>query len=303
MAPTRQRTHWSQGTIPCHRLDPSIFIWTIQGGTTKTNETHDKPRPGYGYSAVLGHELLTVQEEVQLGTRALSGDISARNELVMHNQRFLLKMVGEFHARHPALEYDDLYSEANLGLMRAAEKYDPSTGNRFVTYARFWIMQSLGRFADQWALPVRLPEHRTDELRKIRSAVLETGSTDPETLSSATGLEEETVKMLLPYTSGTMSLDAPVRTPDGEEGESFADLLLPASVDFLEGPMASELWDVLQQLPERQREVLMHRHGAFGRRKMTLQEIADMYGITRERVRQIEVQATNVCRRLGRRLA
>lgn len=240
---------------------------------------------------------------MELGSRALSGDISARNELVMHNQRFLLKMVGEFHARHPALEYDDLYSEANLGLMRAAEKYDPSTGNRFVTYARFWIMQSLGRFADQWTLPVRLPEHRADELRKIRSAVLETGSTDTEILSSATGLEEETVKMLLPYTSATMSLDAPVRTPDGEEGESFADLLLPVTVDFLEGPMASELWNVLQELPERQREVLMHRYGAFGRRKMTLQEIADMYGITRERVRQIEVQATNMCRRLGRRLA
>ncbi len=214
-----------------------------------------------------------------------------------------MKIVGEFYARHPGLEYDDLFSEANIGLMRAAEKFDPSTGNRFVTYCRYWILQALTRFADQWSLPVRLPEHRADELKKIRSAVIDTDSTDPRLLSSITELEEETVKMLLPYISGTVSLNAPIRTPDGEEGETFGDLFLPVSVDYLEGLRASELWEVLQQLPERQREVLMHRFGAYGRRKMTLQELADMYGITRERVRQIETKALIMCRRIGKHIA
>ena len=221
----------------------------------------------------------------------------------MHNQRFLLKTVTEFHSRHNHLDFDDLVSEANIGLMRAADKFDPSTGNRFVTYCRYWILQSLTRFANQQTVAVRLPEHRAEQLKKIKSAVLETESTDPLILAPVTGLDEETVKMLLPYTSGTMSLDARIRTPEGNEGESFADLFLPVSVDYLEGLRASELWNVLQQLPERQREVLMHRFGAYGRKKMTLQELANKYGITRERVRQIESKAIAMCRSLGNHIA
>ena len=145
---------------------------------------------------------------------------------------------------------------------------------------------------------MRLPEHRSDELRKIRSAILETGNTDPAGLSTTTGIDEETVKILLPFTSKTVSLDTPIKTPDGDTGEALGNLLLPVDVDFLEPISNSELWNVLQHLPKRQQEVLMHRHGAFGRGKMTLQEIADTYGITRERVRQIEAQALTACRRL-----
>ena len=271
---------------------------------TKTNETNFNPCPGNTYfRQALGHELLAQDQETNLGRRALSGDIDARNSLVMHNQRFLLKMVGEFHARHRNLDYDDLVSEANLGLMRAAEKYDPSTGNRFITYARFWILQALGRFADQEALPIRLPEHRADELRKIRSVVQDTSYTDPAVLSLSTGIDEETVKILLPYISGTVSLDAPVCTPSGDEGETLGNLVCPVEVDFLQPIMDSELWDVLQKLPDRHREVLMHRYGVFGYRKMTLQEIADSYGITRERVRQIESKAISMCRSLGQHIA
>lgn len=222
---------------------------------------------------------------------------------MMHNQRFLLKTVGEFHARHPAIEYDDLISEANIGLMRAAEKYDPSTGNRFVTYARFWILQSLTRFANQQSVAVRLPEHRAEELKRIRNAAMESGSMDPEVLSISTGIETESISMFLPYIFGTISLDAKVKTPEGDEGESFGDLLIPVNVDFLEPIRNSELLEVLEKLPERQREVLMHRFGAFGRKKMTLQELADSYSITRERVRQIESKALNMCRCLGSKLA
>lgn len=182
--------------------------------------------------------------------------------------------------------------------MRAAEKYDPATGNRFVTYARFWILQSLGRFADQWALPLRLPDHRADQLRKIRSAIIDNKNSDPAGLSSTTGLDQETIKLLLPFSQGSVSLDAPIRTPCGEEGESFGDLLLTVTEDYIEKLQSSELRDVLEKLPQRQREVLLFRSGAFGYQQMTLQEIANMYGITRERVRQIETQALTACRRL-----
>ena len=274
------------------------------GGRIKTNETDNINRPESPYlKQALGHRLLTAQEETELGNRALSGDIEARNTLMLLNQRFLLKTVGEFHAKHPSLEYDDLVSEANLGLLRAAEKYDPSTRNRFVTYARFWILQALTRFAEQQTLPVRLPENKAEVLKKIRFAIQETGSTDYTTLSHKIGIESETVKRLLPYVSGTISLDSKARTPDGNEGESLRDLLLSVEEDFLKPICNSELLGVLEKLPERQREILMHRYGAFGRRKMTLQEVADLYGVTRERIRQIEKQALTACRRIGNHIA
>ncbi len=172
-----------------------------------------------------------------------------------------------------------------------------------MTYARFWILQALTRFAEQQPLPVRLPEHRAEELKKIRFAIQETGSTDSLTLSHKTGIEPETVKTLLSYVSGTVSLDSKVRTPEGNEGESFGDLFLSVEEDFLKPIRNSELLGILEKLPERRREILMHRFVVFGRRKMTLQELADSYGITRERVRQIEKQALLACRRIGMHIA
>lgn len=222
--------------------------------TIKTNETHDKLRPGNPYlTAALGHDLLTAEREAELGRRALSGDIEARNALVMHNQRFLLKTVTEFHSRHNNLDFDDLVSEANIGLMRAAEKYDPATGNRFLTYARYWILQSLTRLSDQHSISV--------------------------------------------------SLDEPVSTPSGDEGACLGDLVCPVTVDFIANLQARELLEVIEKLPQRHAKILMHRFGAFGRRRMTLQEIADRYGITSERVRQIESKALAMCRSLGKHIA
>ncbi|MBR0520534.1 MAG: sigma-70 family RNA polymerase sigma factor, partial [Spirochaetales bacterium] len=238
-----------------------------------------------------------------LGRRALSGDIEARNALVMHNQRFLIKTVTEFHSRHNHLEFDDLVSEANIGLMRAAEKFDPETGNRFITYARYWILQALTRFSDQHSLPARLPEHRAEELKKLRKTVQETKSQDIKSLAISSGLDEESVRLLLPFLNGTVSLDAPVSTPSGEEGASLGDLVCPVTVDFIANLQARELLEVIEKLPQRHAEILMHRFGAFGRRRMTLQEIADRYGITRERVRQIESKALAMCRSLGKHIA
>ena len=222
---------------------------------------------------------------------------------MMHNQRFLLKTVAEFHSRHNHLEFEDLVSEANLGLLRAAEKYDPATGNRFITYARYWILQALTRFSDQHSLPVRLPDHRAEELKKLRTAVRDTGKMDIKSLSLSAGLDEESVRLLMPFLNGTLSLDAPVSTPSGEEGASLGDLVCPVTVDFTGNLLTQELLEVIEKLPERHAEILMHRYGAFGRRKMTLQEIADRYGITRERVRQIESKALNMCRSLGENIA
>ncbi len=161
----------------------------------------------------------------------------------------------------------------------------------------------MGKFADQSESAVKLPEHRYADLKKIRACVSETDCPTAEAVSRNTGIEEETVRVLTPYLFQAVSLDAPVRTPDGDEGETFADLFLPVNVDFLEGLQKDELRKLLNQLPQRHCEILMLRYGAFGRKQKTLQEIADAYGITRERVRQIETRALEMCKTLGRDIA
>ena len=215
----------------------------------------------------------------------------------------MVKTVGEFHKKHPSLDLDDLISEANIGLLRAAEKFDPTSGNRFITYGRFWILQAIGRYANQMGLAARLPDHKAEMLKKLRAAIIETGKSDIKSLALFSGLEEESVRQLLPFTNGMVSLDTPISTSSGEEGVCLGDLVCRVTVDFTGNLQTQELLEVIKKLPERHAEILMYRFGVFGHRKMTLQEIADRYDITRERVRQIEAKALIMCRRLGRKLA
>ena len=282
------------GNLPVFAPDPYIYGIIIRRHST-TNETH--------YRTCQDVILLTAEQEARLGEKALGGDITARNTLVIKNQRFLLKIAGEFHSHHPALDYDDLVSEANLGLMRAAEKYDPATGNRFLSYAKFWILQAMWKYADQNELAVRLPGNKVEELRRIRALTSDSDCADVGDISRATGLDAETVRTLIPYLSSVVSLDAPINTPDGYEGDTFGELFLPVNADFLNGLQKDELLRLLKKLPEKHREILMYRFGAFGHRRMTLQKLADMFGVTKERIRQIEARALELCRKFARDLA
>jgi len=193
----------------------------------------------------------------------------------------------------------DLLTEANLGLIHAAELYDPDSGYRFHTYASWWVFQYMSRFISENGI-IRLPQHRADQLRRIRNAVSNTGTRDVNILSSETSIPETVIEMLIPYLSQVISLDAPVQKPSGAKGESLSEFVIEEKIDYDEGLMKDELWGMLQSLPERHRDVLMRRYGVFGHEQMTLQQVADELGITRERVRQIELRALQLCRQNSR---
>jgi len=242
-------------------------------------------------------EILSAEEEVELSRRARNGDIEARNSLVLHNQQFLIKLVNSFSKVHPELEKEDLYSEANIGLIRAAELFDPEKEVRFVWYAKFWIMQALFRYEEENTGSLRLPSNKAQALNRIKFAMDKAKTEDPEIISSKTGIDIETVKELLPLRGKAVSLDAPLCSEEGIVSKSLSDLVCVYNEIFDSFADYDELNRMLSALSERQREVILSRYGASGRKKKTLQEIADSYGVTRERIRQIEKQAIRNCRK------
>ncbi len=242
--------------------------------------------------------ILTIEEEIELGRRA-ARDESARNALVMHNQGFLVKVVNDFHRRHRNMDFDDLMQDGNIGLMKAAERFDPDLGVRFITYARFWIMQALNTSLEQSFGMVRIPINRADDLIRIRKAMNETGSKDLKVLAERANVSEETVKNLLPYDKPSISLDSPMFTPSGEEGDKMIDHIGAIDVDFDSKIEIQELKAILDKLPERHREILMFRYGVFGHPEMTLKELSEKYGVSREAVRQMEARALAKCREVA----
>lgn len=241
---------------------------------------------------------LTEAEEINVARQARNGDLEARNTLVMHNQRFLIKEVKDYCSRHPGLDLEDMISEANIGLIKAAERFDPDRGCRFITYAKYWILQALNNYALQNTGIVRLPVKKAEQLVKIRSAMEPGANANAEELALRTGLEVSTVNEILPFAARDSSLDEVFTTSSGKDGEPLVDWVCQVNVDFEENLMNEELRNALDNLPERQRDILLLRSGAFGSEQLALSEIATRYSVSKERIRQIEIQALNKCHRL-----
>jgi len=217
----------------------------------------------------------------------------------MHNQRFMLLYINEYRRQHgKALDRDDLVQEAYIGLINAAEKYNPEKG-RFITYAAIWMKQTL----NNWLLKdgyVHLPANRRDELERIRKAMAMTHSYDPAILAKVANVDEDMVKTLLPYNLPVLSLDAPVTTPSGDEDVTFGDLY-PVEVDFDTNLILEQ---ILSGLPnDMYKDILISHFGVFGHEKMTLQAIADKYGLSKEYIRQLEGRALDMCLQYEKRIA
>ena len=246
--------------------------------------------------------LLDPEEEKELGKRISEGDETARKRLAEGNLRLVVSLAKHFTGR--GVPFLDLIQEGNMGLMRAAEKYDYTMENRFSTYASWWIREAMQRAIDQQSREIRVPVHVAENMKKVQKAAkdlqqsLGRDATTQE-IAEKIGKSEEDVKTILTYLQNPVSLETPV----GEDGEnSLGDLVEDKRESTPEEAMETlaeqeEVSELLSSLNEREQTVIRLRYGLADGRTHTLEEIGDEMGVTRERVRQIEARAMEKLRK------
>jgi RNA polymerase nonessential primary-like sigma factor len=250
--------------------------------------------------------LLTPQEEFETATRAREGDFAARQMMIEHNLRLVVSIAKNYLGR--GLQMTDLIEEGNLGLMHSISKFEPERGFRFSTYASWWIRQNIERAIMHQARLVRLPVHIVRELNQVLKArrALEAASASEghadrpvrvEEVAAAVGRPVQEVSDLLKFAEQPTSLDAPLdRHPSENGSESMLDSVADdGSTDPMSLALTNEvellLNHGLDELNEREREVLAGRYGLHDREPETLEVLAERLGLTRERIRQIQQEA------------
>ena len=252
--------------------------------------------------------LLTPEEEVVLTRRARAGDLAAKNRLVEANMRLVINIAKTYRNRTIPLE--DLIQDGAIGLMQAAERFDPDKGFRFSTYATHWVRQAIGRAIDSKSKAIRLPAHVSQTLRKAqkeRERVLRETGREPthEEVAAALDMTPHKLHGLLQSNQDTVSLDQSV---NGEPGGVTLGGLLRAAGEgadpeglVLDAELVAELQRILTELNDRE-QVVMRLRFRFEGSDATLQDdLAKEMKLSRERVRQIEIQAIKKLKALAQR--
>lgn len=241
-------------------------------------------------------ELLSAEKEVELAKRIKKGDREALETLIKANLRFVVSVSKQY--QNQGLSLPDLINEGNLGLIKAAERFDETRGFKFISYAVWWIRQSILQALAEQARIVRLPLNKIGSINKINKAFskLEQEYQREPTLDEVAKLMEskpELIEDSLNFSSIHVSMDAPLRD---EEGNNMYDVMLnddsPSPDDeLMDNSLRKEIERSLSTLGEREAEILRFYFGLNGYQQHTLEEIGDEFGLTRERVRQIKEKA------------
>ena len=240
--------------------------------------------------------LLTADEEIALAKRIEAGDQSAKDELIQANLRLVVSIAGHYNNR--GMQYLDLIQEGNMGLIKAADKFDYRKGFKFSTYATWWIRQSITRALADQARTIRIPVHMVETINRLirtsRQLMQELGR-EPTIAEQAAAMHmpESRIQEIIKIAQDPVSLETPIgEEEDSHLGDFIPDETAPAPADAAFYALQREqLMEVLDTLTEREKKVICLRYGLDGGKSYTLEEVGEIFNVTRERIRQIEAKA------------
>lgn len=243
--------------------------------------------------------LLSHEQEYDLAVRAQRGDEKAREKLINSNLRFVVAVAKKYQGQ--GLPLEDLIDEGNIGLLIAMDKFEPDKGYHFISYAVWWIRQSIMKAICEKSRAVRLPLNRANELIQIQKAqkslIHETGNSDVsiEEIAKAAGLDKTLVNELLSISRETVSFDTPVSNGNESSTTKLGDFIEDEGYGPEELAMQKCLKEdinaVLDTLSDKEKEIIILRFGLNNNAPMSLKEIGELYNLTKERIRQIEKRA------------